>query len=371
VNRLILKSPYRPFSFSPVAVPWEKQEVTLIAGDETISTQLDERKNRGYLVFIPPPLAPDTSSTLTISKNTSDKNLVTVVDDNQGKVDFLIQGKLFTTYHYGKEVVRPYLNPVSGPAGISLVRKPVPPGNPEKLDHIHHRGIWVAHGNVNGTDNWSEETGHGWTRHQKFLNITSGPVFGRLHALSYWTDCNQVKIMEEERIITVYALPEENRIIDHEVIFRASEGEVVFKDTKESGFLSVRVNPSIEVTRTGRFVNSHGAVNEKECWGKRAMWCDYYGQVNGQTVGIAVFDHPANFRYPTWWHIRNYGLMTANCLGLSDFTGDKRFSGTYILPAFQEMKLNYRIFIHSGTTEQASTSQRYLNYLFPPEFCLQ
>ena len=42
----------------------------------------------------------------------------------------------------------------------------------------------------------------------------------------------------------------------------------------------------------GHIVNSAGERDDKT-WGKRADWCDYYGPVNGKTVGIAIFDDPA------------------------------------------------------------------------------
>jgi hypothetical protein len=32
--------------------------------------------------------------------------------------------------------------------------------------------------------------------------------------------------------------------------------------------------------------------------GKRADWCDYYGPVEGNTVGIAIFDHPRTHGIP-------------------------------------------------------------------------
>jgi 7-carboxy-7-deazaguanine synthase len=67
--------------------------------------------------------------------------------------------------------------------------------------------------------------------------------------------------------------------------------------------------------------NSAGGVGEKECWGKPAAWCDYSGPVEGQTVGIAVMDHPGNLRSPVRWHVRDYGLLTTNCFGESTFAG--------------------------------------------------
>ena len=57
------------------------------------------------------------------------------------------------------------------------------------------------------------------------------------------------------------------------------------------------------------------------CWGKPAAWIDYSGSVEGQTLGIAILNHPSSFRYPTRWHVRVYGLFAANPWGAGDFTG--------------------------------------------------
>ena len=67
-----------------------------------------------------------------------------------------------------------------------------------------------------------------------------------------------------------------------------------------------------DADKDGAIVNSYGGSQEMETWGKRAHWCDYVGPVNGKTVGITIMDSPGNFRYPTYWHVRDYGLMTAN-----------------------------------------------------------
>ena len=56
-------------------------------------------------------------------------------------------------------------------------------------------------------------------------------------------------------------------------------------------------------------------------WGKRAEWVDYHGPVDGETVGIAIFNHPSSFRYPTGWHVRTYGLFAANPFAEHSFAG--------------------------------------------------
>ncbi len=331
-----------------------------------IPSQVDHQQKK--MVVILPDIEKDENIELELKPGNLSGSEVKLLDNSEkGVLDIVIGEEYFSTYHYGSQVVRPFLNPLITVKGKSVLRPPVSEGNPEKLDHIHHRGVWVAHGDINGVDNWSESDGHGWTVHQEFIEISSGPVFGRLHEKSFWMDnSKKKKVCEEERIITIYNMPAYARIIDHVMILRASEGELVFRDTKESGLLSVRVMPSMQANRQGSFENSTGGINEDECWGKRAQWCDYYGPVEDVVVGVSVFDYPSNLRYPTWWHIRNYGLFSANFFGLSEFTGDKKISGTYILPAYQEMTLFYRIYVHEGDTRQGNVSLRYLNFLYPP-----
>ena len=65
--------------------------------------------------------------------------------------------------------------------------------------------------------------------------------------------------------------------------------------------------------------------------------------------------------------MRDYGLMTANFFGLSDFYGNKKISGTYILPAYGELKLYYRIYIHSGDVKEGKVNEMFLNFIYPPE----
>lgn len=366
---ILVNNRERDFSSSPVFIEWDGEEgvFVLSAGKKEIYGQTEKKDGKLFLVFIPPDMKAGEEVKLSVKNTDNAPSFAKLTDKkDEGQVDIFINEQFFASYNYSEKVVRPFLFPVIGPGGKVVLRTPAKEGNPENIDHPHHRGIWVAHGDTNGTDNWSEMPGHGRTVHQKFIEIASGPVFGKIHALSNWVSNKGEKILEEERIIVVYNLPVEKRMIDHRVVLRASEKEVVFKDTKESGLLSIRVNPEMEGNRNGFMVNSYGAKGEAECWGKRAEWCDYCGEIEGVKCGISVFDHPTNFRYPTWWHIRNYGLYTANFFGLSDFTGDKNISGTYILPYGNELKLYHRIYIHAGYTEEAKVAEKYLNFIYPP-----
>lgn len=286
----------------------------------------------------------------------------------ESNIGFLMNGELFTAYHFGPDVARPYLYPVIGPGGMCMTRQyPMIPDIPgETKDHVHHKSIWVAHGDVNGVDDWSEEKGHGRIVHRSALEQTSGPVFGRLKTLNDWVSSDGRKVMEEERTITVYNLPETGRFIDISVIFRATEGEVKFGDTKEGGIISVRVATSMDGDKGGLITNSFGGITESESWGKRAHWCDYSGPVEGRTVGITVFDTPGNFRYPSYWHVRNYGLMTANPFALSEYFGDKSRDGSHIVEAGSTFPFSYRIFIHDGDARSANVIERYHGYINPP-----
>ncbi len=288
--------------------------------------------------------------------------------EEDGRIEFRIGGEPFTTYNYADEYARPFLYPILGPGGKGITRnypmiKDVPG---ETSDHAHHRSMWVAHGDINGSDNWSEDTGHASQQHREFLEKASGPVFARVRALNDWVDNQGRKVLREERTITVYNLPDTGRVLDLAVVFRATEGDLTFGDTKEGGICSIRVATSMDGDKGGVITNSCGGVSEAENWGKRAHWCDYSGLVDGRTVGIAVFDNPANFRHPTYWHVRNYGLMTANPFALSAYKNDPSWDGSHVVKSGGEFKFAYRVYIHAGDVETAGVGTRYHGYVNPP-----
>jgi hypothetical protein len=277
-------------------------------------------------------------------------------------------GEVFTNYHYGANLHRPVLYPVIGPYGQGVTRPfPMEIVENDHADHKHHRSIWVAWGDVNSSDNWSEEEGAGRVLHRRFEEKSSGLVFACIATQNDWVDVKGKKLMEDRLALRFYNLPNSMRLMDMDVTFCASEGDVRFGDTKEGGICSVRVAASLEADRGGKIENAFGGTNEDETWGKRASWCDYSGLVGGHKVGIAVFDHPTSFRYPTYWHVRNYGLMTANPFGLSHFLAPEKVDGSHVLRAGEELRFRYRIYVHAGDVTEGGVRSKYLDWLYPPQ----
>ena len=288
------------------------------------------------------------------------------------RVDVRIDGELFTSYHFGAQWHRPYLHPLLGPYGDPVTRGfPMIEDVPgESRDHVWHRGLYSAYGDVNGVDNWTEGEGRGHTVHRRFETLASGPVYARAVALGDWTTPDRrTMLLDERREMTFYRLPV-GRLIDVDLALTAGEEDVLFGDTKEGGLISLRVAGSMEVGRGGRMENSLGGVNEGDLWGRRAAWCDYSGPVNGKTVGVAIFDHPQSFRHPTYWHARDYGLLTTNPFAVSTFEGGGP-SGEYLLPAGESLLVSYRVYVHAGDASEGGVAEQDRLYASPPEVVVE
>lgn len=292
---------------------------------------------------------------------------VEIEDTDDGKLEVRIAGELFTRYYYGDQWVRPFLYPFNGPEGVPVTRNyPMKDDvEGESHDHPHHRSVWIAYGEVNGTDNWLEQNDHAFIRHQKFEEVSGGPVFGRIRSVNNWVSNVGVKQMEDVREFTFYNLGSE-RLVDVSVRFRATNGEVKLTDTKEGGVLSVRVATSMDGEHGGTIVNAYGGVTEAETWGKPAQWVDYSGPVGDKTMGITIMDHPTSFRYPSRWHVRDYGLFTANPFALKYYEPNLGLNGDYTIHNGDEIAFAYRIYVHDGDADQAGVKDRYFGFVASP-----
>jgi hypothetical protein len=179
-------------------------------------------------------------------------------------------------------------------------------------------------------------------------------------------------VCSDVRAIRIYNRPANERLLDFDITFYTPPGKpVVFGDEKD-GSMAIRVAETMRLTHAtkdnktvpgdGHIVMSTG-VRGTNTWGTRADWCDYYGPVGGKILGIAIFDHPDNLRHPTWWHVRDYGLFSANPYGIHDFENKPKGTGDYTLPAGQTLTFRYRFYFHEGTEADARVAEHYRDYV--------
>lgn len=274
-----------------------------------------------------------------------------------------INGELFTEYNY-QDVPRPFFYPVIGPTGDNIARNwPMKDINPDEAkDHVHHKSLWFTHGEVNGQDFWGEGGGSGKIVHDKFVKVESGAKAGVIEDKNKWVARDGKVVCTDTRTHKFYSLPD-GQIMDFEITIHASEGKVVLGDTKE-GSMAIRLAPTMRLAgkvAKGHIVNSEGD-KDKSTWGKRAAWCDYYGPVEGKTVGVAIFDHPKNPKHPTWWHVRDYGLFAANPFGVHDFEKKPAGTGDITIPEGESLTFKYRFYFHKGGAEEAEVAKHYREY---------
>lgn len=272
-----------------------------------------------------------------------------------------IDGELFTEYVTDFRGT-PILWPIIGPTGKPMTRAyPMCDGNEqERKDHPHHRSLWMTHGDVNGLSHWHRET----IRHREFKEISSGEQ-ATIVTVNDWLDQKGKPLMEDQRTFR-FGTDGQQRWIDVEVILRAAYGPVKLGDTKEGTF-AVRVAGTMRVDAGlgGEIVNAHGQ-KDGQAWGKQAPWVDYHGPVDGKTVGIAILNHPSSFRYPTYWHVRTYGLFAANPFGLRYFVGEGH-DGSCKLEKGEQIVLRYRVLLHRGDEKQGNVAEAFEDYAQQPK----
>ncbi len=341
----------------------------LLAPDGTILAL--QRLDQENFVFLLPSLAAGQSLPLQVQPvsnlQTADSQRVAMEADARG-ITIRVGDTLLTRYHFVEVPARPYFYPLLSGSGHQMTRAyPMRDDVPnEAHDHPHHRSLWIAFGEVAGTDNWSEGAGHGFTRHQAVTSCESGEVFGRFKTHGVWTSAQDVPLLNQSLTVTAWATPAPTRLLDFDVELHAAYGDIPFGDTKEGGILALRVTGELDVPRGGKIENSYGGVNEAETWGKAAHWCDYSGIIDGKALGVAILDHPLSFRYPTHWHVRNYGLMTANPFGYAAYTNGIK-EGSHTLNKGESLRFRYRLVIHEGDATHGEVRAKYLDWVAPPK----
>jgi len=303
---------------------------------------------------------------------------ITFVENNIDKrIDVMADGKLFTSYRWPEEICKPILYPIFTSASTEITRGfPLNPKTGERIDHYHQIGMWLNYSNVNGNDFWTngseglgaKNANGGVIKHLGVDKLSEGKGEGLMVTASSWLDASGKELLKEN---TEYHFIAKGsiRIIDRITTLTAVDKDVSMPDNKD-GMFGIRVSRQLELPSTGditlyspdgqhkkvnaisvkgisgNYVSSEG-ITGLDVWGTRAKWMDLYGNIGDEKISLVICDHPQNPNYPTYWHARKYGLLSANPLGVKDFTKGKEELNFYI-SAGRSTTFRYRVIISSG-----------------------
>ena len=318
-----------------------------------------------------------------------------------------VGGDLFARY-VTQSANKPYMWPIIGPTGKAMTRsfpmKLIDQEAKEQRDHPHHRGLWFGHESA-GLEGWSYPRsekkwnqitqkdralvgGDSWheqatfddylktpkrvragkrrpatlvsIKHREFKRLDVNNERAIVVGLCDHLDRDGRRFLTEERKLEFRA-NNETRSIDFQQIFTAADGPAVFEDRKDAG-IGIRVPASMAMDSKlgGKVINSDGKLIDK-AWGQPAKWCDYHGPVDGEHLGIAFLSHPESYRFPSRWHVREYGLFAANPFGMKSF--DRQLdNGIIKLNQDESLTLKHRLIFHMGDANTAKIEEAWQKY---------
>ena len=285
-------------------------------------------------------------------------------DGPPDKIDVTVAGKPFTTFYSGADAWKPYLAPLRSASGKIVTRHfPMEKVDGESHDHVHHRGLWFSYDDVNGVKFWESDPAYVKTKANLGKIVVQRAALkdgGRtLEIVANWNDASGKPLLVESRTMT-FSGDSNTRTIDFDITLTASE-KITFGDTKEGAFAIRLADVLAEKKGTGKMTNADGKTGMKDVWGQRSNWVDYSGTIDGEQLGVAIFDHPANPSHPVRWHARDYGLFALNPWGQHAFDPNAEEAHMTVSEG-GSLHFRWRVIIHSGDTESAHIAALYQKY---------
>lgn len=278
-------------------------------------------------------------------------------------LELVCGGHTLWKFRYGAELSKPYFHPLALTDGTVLtVDRP--------SDHPWHHGLWFSWKYVNGVNFWEEDRKTGRSRGRLVWQppaVTTNRDFSASIELQleYFAHAGQPAVMQEKRHITVSApQPDGSYSIGFEQTFTALQDVVLGRTpiTGEPGGKSWGGYAGLSVRLAGSVTNRQIIADSKILTGAASFHCegramDYSGLFAGKPAGISIVDSPANPGSSVVWYAID----------------DPRHKFYYFSPAViyrkpcrlekgAEMKLAYRVIVHSGRWDSQRVAEAVAEY---------
>lgn len=274
-----------------------------------------------------------------------------------------LDGQPFSIFHFGADANKPFLAPLRSASGKIITRGfPMENIAGESRDHLHHRGLWFSYDDVNGVKFWENDPSYTKPNMGKIIvkhaEVKEGKGASTVTANMEWRDQNYALLLSEDRVM-VFSAKRNLRTIDFHITLTAAE-DVRFGDTKEGAF-AIRLSDAFTERKGLKIVDADGRTRMVNVWGKRSNWVDYSADVEGEKIGVAMFDHPGNPGYPTHWHARDYGLFALNPFGQNAFDPNEP-ANVLVLNRGKKLEFHWLVVIHPGDAESAHIADLYKEF---------
>jgi len=217
------------------------------------------------------------------------------------KIEFRVNGNLFTSYILSEDEKYPFFFPVNGPsnAGVTSMRN---------ANYPHHSSLFFGCDKVNGGNYWQEALKDGQIISLRADILETGGNKAVIENECIWRRPGADAPIKDKRKITVTNPSKDKFIIDFDVTMEMLI-DVNIEKTNHSLF-SGRMDPDLAVINGGTMINAEGETGEKGTFGKSSAWIDFYGPRMGNTEGMAIMQHPSNKWFPAPWFTRDYGFFS-------------------------------------------------------------
>ncbi|MCE4563428.1 PmoA family protein [Maribellus sp. CM-23] len=266
------------------------------------------------------------------------------------KIEFRVNGNLFTNYILSEYEKYPFFFPVNGPSNASVTSM-------RNANYPHHSSLFFGCDRVNGGNYWQEGLERGQIISLRADIVQSGGEKAVVENECIWRRPGADAPIIDRRRISVSQPSPDKFFLDFEVSMEMLM-DVTIQKTNHS-FFSGRMDPDLAVTGGGKMVNAEGDSGEKGdngTFGKRSAWMDCNGERMGKREGMAILQHPSNDWYPSPWFTRDYGFFSPTPMYWPE--NDQ----TTELKKGDQIKLRYRVIVHSGDEKEAGIAEEFEKY---------
>ncbi len=252
-----------------------------------------------------------------------------------------------------------YIHPVFTPKG-TMVTDDYP------SDHYHHHGIWFAWTKTEfeggHPDFWNVGDGTGRVDFEKVGKTWSGPVHAGFTSFQKYvalTGAAPKTALNEEWDVRVYNFGSAETpyyLFDIVATQVCASPSPLILDEYRYGGMGVRGAREWKDKSKVSFLTSEGKTRA-DGNATRGRWCHIGGQVNGQLVGIAVLDHPANYRAPAPMRINPDDPF---------FNYAPSQMGRFEIKPGEKFVLRYRYVVTDGPPDTKLLERLWNDYADPP-----